>query len=357
MAACELILILTVLALALLCASGEASELALPPPPQSAQPVMLTLKVPDLKGSYTIPYIQSSPDLRLRVPFGENTPPQLTVKLLLNGICVAERTVTRTNPLADFTGLAPGEYTIDVAGQRYERLGIGTVIAALGDSITEGYHSHFFWRDDLNLTAASFPPEAVSKDGRNFPQYTPTTAWHRPEVNCFQSWMTLLNDLLSTQWKRPVFIANEGVGGITTTAYLNTIKNDTGWQSRMRLLAPTVWLIHLGVNDERAKAPAATVAANLEEIVTILIKDYGADPSQIYLARPCYDYADGADPILREYCAEIEKLITRRHLCQGPDFFQAFSVDKAKWYGTDPVHPNIEGMDYMARLWAKALEQ
>jgi lysophospholipase L1-like esterase len=357
MAAGELTLIMALLALSLLCAGSDASDLFLPAASQSGAPVALTLKVPDLKGSYTIPYLQTSPNLRLHVPFAADTPPQMTAKLLLNDTCVGERTVTSTRPFAQFLGLKPGEYTVDVAGQRYERLGVGTVVAALGDSITEGYHSHFFWRDDLDLTAASFPAEAVSKDGRNFPQYTPTTAWHRPEVNCFQSWMTLLNDLLSAQWHHPVFIANEGLGGITTTAYLNMIKNDAAWQARMKLLAPTVWLIHLGVNDERAKTPAATVAANLSEIADLLIAQYGATPNRLYLARPCYDYAPDAAPILQSYIAEMNKLIEKRGLQPGPDFFKAFSVDREKWYGTDPVHPNVEGMDYMARLWADALEQ
>ncbi|MHB8996708.1 MAG: SGNH/GDSL hydrolase family protein [Armatimonadota bacterium] len=357
MAAAEFTLLTAVLALTLMCAGCEANELRLPEAPRSGDPVALTIKVPDLKGSYTIPYLQSSPDLSLRVPFAKNAPPQQTVKLLLNDACVGERTVTAAAPVAEFAGLSPGEYAVDVAGQRYNRLGIGTVIAALGDSITEGYHSHFFWRDNLDLTAASFPPEAVSKDGRNFPQYTPTTAWHRPDVNCFQSWMTLLNDLLTAQWQQPIFIANEGLGGITTTAYLNMIKNDAAWQARMKLLAPTVWLIHLGVNDERAKTPAATVAANLSAITDLLIANYGATPKQIYLARPCYDYAPEAAPILQSYIAEMDKLIEQRDLQRGPDFFKAFSGDRQKWYGTDPVHPNIEGMDYMARLWAEALER
>lgn len=355
MATAEFALITALLSLTLMCAGCEATDLRLPEAPQSGDPLTLTLRVPDLKGSYTIPYLQSSPDLRLRVPFAAGTPPQQTVKLLLNDTCVAETIVTAADPVAEFPGLEPGEYTVDVAGQCYNRLGIGTVIAALGDSITEGYHSHFFWRDNLDLNAASFPAEAVSKDGRNFPQYTPTTAWHRPEVNCFQSWMTLLNDLLTAQWQRPVFIANEGIGGITTTAYLNMIKNDAAWQARMRLLAPTVWLIHLGVNDERAKTPAATVAANLSAITDLLIADYRATPDHIFLARPCYDYAPDAAPILQGYIAEIDKLIEQRGLKRGPDFFKAFSVDRQKWYGTDPVHPNIEGMDYMARLWAEAL--
>ncbi|MEI6500364.1 MAG: GDSL-type esterase/lipase family protein [Armatimonadota bacterium] len=346
------VLLIAVLLLATL--GAHAAEIVLPPATGNG-PLTLTIKVPDIKGSYTIPYLQSSRDVRLRVPFAEGAPAQAQVKLLLGQETIGERTVTAADPVAVFTGLKPGEYAVEVGAQRYERLGVGTVIGAIGDSITEGYHSHFFWRDDLDLTAASFPPEAVSKDGRNFPQYTPTTAWHRPEVNCFQSWLTGLNDLLAAQWRRPVFIANEGVGGISTTAYLSTMKTDTGWQARMKLLAPTVWLIHLGVNDERAKAPAATVGANLEAIVDLLISEYGAKPERICLARPCYDYAEGAAPILESYIAEMDKLIERRGLRHGPDFFKAYSVDKDKWYGTDPVHPNIEGMDYMARLWAGAL--
>lgn len=343
---------IVLLAAVLLLTAAQAAEIILPPPTDG--PLALTIKVPDIKGSYTIPYLQSSPEVRLRVPFAAGVERQ-TVKLLLGPETVGEKTVSAAAPVAEFTGLEPGEYAIEVAGHRYERLGIGTVIGAIGDSITEGYHSHFFFRENLDLTADSFPPEAVSKDGRNFPQYTPTTAWHRPEVNCFQSWLTGLNDLLATQWRWPVFIANEGVGGITTTAYLNTMRNDRGWQERMKLLGPTVWLIHLGVNDERAKAPAETVGTNLEAIVDLLIRDYGAAPERIFVARPCYDYAEGAAPILQSYIAEIDKLIARRGLGPGPDFFKAYSVDKPKWYGTDPVHPNIEGMDYMARLWAEAL--
>lgn len=334
--------------LLLLTVGAHAAEVLLPPAAGPA-PVTLTLKVPDIKGSYTIPYIQSSSDVRL------GAPAQVMVKLLLGQDVVGERVVTAADPVAVFTGLKPGEYTVQVGAQRYERLGVGTVIGAIGDSITEGYLGRGFWQDNLDLTADRFPAEAVSKDGRNYPQYSPTTAWHRPEINTFQSWMPRLNDLLTAQWQQPVYIANEGVGGITTGAYLNTMKNDAGWQARMKLLAPTVWLIHLGVNDERAKLPAETVGENLSQIVDLLISQYGAKPERIYLARPCYDYAEGAEPILRSYTAEMDKLIARRNLRRGPDFFAAYCVDKAKWYGDDPVHPNIEGMDYMAKMWAETL--
>lgn len=349
--------LISVAALAALMAAGAgfaAGEIALPPA-DDAKPTPLTLKVPDIKGSYTIPYIQSSPDVRLRVPFAEGAPAQVRVTLLLGQATVGEKVVTAADPVAVFTGLKPGEYAVQVGSHRYEPLGVGTVIGAIGDSITEGYLGRGYWRDDLDLTAASFPAESVSKDGRNYPQYSPTTAWHLPNINTFQSWMPLLNDLLTAKWQQPVYIANEGVGGITTGAYLNTIRTDAGWQARMKLLAPTVWLIHLGVNDERAKLPAATVAENLNAIVDLLISQYGAKPDRIYMARPCYDYAEGAEPILQSYIAEMDKLIETRGLRHGPDFFKAYCVDKAKWYGTDPVHPNVEGMDYMSRMWAETL--
>ncbi len=251
-----------------------------------------------------------------------------------------------------------GSYTIPaIRSDRdgYRGDGAGTVIAALGDSITEGYWGERFWRDSLDLTADMFPPESVSRDGRNFPQYAPTAKHHAPTVNCFTSWMPRLNDLLSEQWRRPVFIANEGWGGITTGGYLDMMRRDVGWQDRMRLLKPSVWLIHLGVNDERAKVPADAFSANMRAIVDILRADYLADTSQIYLAYPSYDYAPGAEDFLRSYLVEIDRMVAGLGVRKGPDFFEAFSKDRAQWYGEDPVHPGPEGVERMAELWANTL--
>lgn len=349
--------ILTLMLGVTLMATAHA-DIVLPFPREAAAPAVLTLKVADLKGSYTIPYIQSSPTVRIRIDFPAEAADTARVRLLRNQQVVAEHEVSRGAPTAVFEDLRPAEYAVAAVAAatcRHERLGVGTVVAALGDSITEGYHGNGFWRDDLDLTAAAFPAEAVSKDGRNFPQYSPTTAWHRPEINCFQSWLTLLNNLLTEKWQQPVFIANEGYGGITTGRYLEMMGTDQGWRDRMKLLQPTVWLIHLGVNDERAKLPATEVAANLEAMIDLLAEQYGAKPDRIYLARPCYDYAEGAAAILQSYIAELDKLIERRGLRHGPDFFKAYSVEKARWYGADPVHPNVEGMELMGRLWGERL--
>jgi lysophospholipase L1-like esterase len=169
------------------------------------------------------------------------------------------------------------------------------------------------------------------------------------------SWMTDLNDQLAAQLGRPVFIANEGWGGIQTGGYLQRIGTDENWRQRIRQLRPNLWLIHLGVNDERAKRPAPDVARDLEAMIDALISDCAARPEAILIARPCYDYFEGAPAILTSYCDVIDELVARRGLLAGPDFLDAYSRDKQKLYGDDPVHPNVEGMKLMASLWAQAI--
>ncbi len=101
----------------------------------------------------------------------------------------------------------------------------------------------------------------------------------------------------------------------------------------MKRLRPQVWLIHLGVNDERAHVKPSEVHANLAAMVNLLVKDCGAQPARIYLAIPSYDYAPGAATILQSYAREIEALIRERGLSRGPDFYAAFAQDKPRWYG------------------------
>ena len=326
------------------------------------------LRVSDVQGSYTIPYIQSHRDLSFRVDF--KALPQgasrATIVISCDGEDVRRGVVTVSSPHVLFSCLAPGEYTVsvtvvDCAGETqqhfgYSRIGIGTVVAALGDSLTEGYHGHGFWRQILDLCADDFPASAVSVDGRNFPQFSPTTHIHRPSVNCFQSWMTRLNNLLSEAWKVPVFVANEGWGGYTSADYLTMMEqNCDGWCDRVRQLSPAVWLIHLGVNDERHGVSGGEFETNLRGIVKLLLGEFGAAPENIYLARPSYDYFPGAAAVLRTYIAQIEAVVESLGVQAGPDFFATFSQDRETWYGDDPVHPGPEGMDLMADLWAERL--
>jgi len=290
----------------------------------------------------------------------------LQLRLLIGREVAAEKELAPGRSHVYFEHIGPGEYALEVWAcdgsgrevwrQAYRRIGIGAVGAALGDSITEGYYGRGFQRPE-HLHAGLFPRDAVSADGRNFPQFAPTSAVHLPEVNCFESWMTDLNDLLAGSWRMPVLIANEGWGGSSTAVYLDRMRTDRNWQERMRLLEPDLWLIHLGVNDERAGVPAAEFAANLEAIVRILLAEHGARARRILVARPCYDYAEGAEERLRAYCAEVDALVERRGLSPGPDLFAGYAQDRERWYGEDPAHPNVEGMAQMARLWHEAIRR
>lgn len=328
------------------------------------------LTVADVQGHYTLPYIQSDRDLRVRLAGIGPAAARGVATLCGPGgrEVVPPVAFTAERPETVFRNLAPEEYTLAVELQdpvgrpvrslAFTRIGVGAVLAAVGDSLTEGYLGRGFKQESLELKAADFPASAVSRDGRNFPQFAPSSHRHNPSINCYQSWMPALNDALSAAWKQPVFIANEGWGGYTAADTLAMMReNRDGWRTRMEQLRPTTWLIHLGVNDERAKVPAGEFAGSMGAIVDMLMAEFGARPEAIYLARPSYDYADGAEAILIGYIEGIDRLVRERNLRAGPDFFAAFSTDKATWYGNDPVHPGPEGMERMAQLWAEALHR
>ena len=323
------------------------------------------LTIADIEGSYTVPYVQTSRNLSVALSFDVPGVASSTVAIVRDGATLGEQIVAPPGFQTSFRDLLPGEYTLQVRGVDesgnvlcqavYERVGVGVVIAAIGDSITEGYFGRGFFKDDLHLRSDDFPADAVSRDRRNFPQFAPTTETHLPSVNCFESWMTRLNDDLSESWKQPILIANEGWGGITSAGYLAMMRNDDGWRKRVADLNPQLWLIHLGVNDERAHVPATDYARNMAAIVDLLIKEFGATPDGIFIARPSYDYFEGAPEILATYCDRIDRLVAERGLPQGPDFFTLFATDRQRWYGEDPVHPNVEGMNRMAKAWHDAL--
>ena len=330
---------------------------------RDAQTAWLTIV--DIEGSYTVPYVQTSRNLNVTLSFHVPSVASSTVAIVRDGAVLGEQIAAHPGFQTSFPDLLPGEYTLRVRGMDnkggvlcqavYERVGVGVVIAAVGDSITEGYFGRGFFKDDLHLRADDFPADAVSCDGRNFPQFAPTTHTHLPSVNCFESWMTQLNDLLSESWKQPILIVNEGWGGITSAGYLAMMCNDEAWRERVACLKPQLWLIHLGANDERAHVPARDYACNMAAIVDLLVKEFGATPGRIFVAKPSYDYFEGAPEILAEYCGQIDRLVAERGLPLGPDFFTLFAGNRQRWYGEDPIHPNVEGMDRMAKAWHDAL--
>jgi len=124
----------------------------------AARPVWL--KVADVTGSYTIPYIQSSTRLRVAPTFASEQVVEAEVGLVAgDGGRREPQTAKASGQVVEFTDVSPGEYSLEVTGRdaagkivardRHGPVAVGTVIAALGDSITEGYHSRGFRHESL----------------------------------------------------------------------------------------------------------------------------------------------------------------------------------------------------------------
>lgn len=151
----------------------------------------LFLTVPDIRGTYTLPYIQSGPDLEVEAQMHDVRVAEVRLSLCRPGLEVRCESASVERPRLRFAGLPSGDYVLDavafdgsgreVSRARLRNIGVGTVIAALGDSITEGYRGVGFHRGE-HLAPMLFPAEAVSRDRRNFPQFSPTTH-HQPGGN------------------------------------------------------------------------------------------------------------------------------------------------------------------------------
>ena len=256
---------------------------------------------------------------------------------------------------ATFTA-AKGEHTLDAsivdAGRQVQsgpgdhdsatRIGIGDVIVAIGDSVTEGYDG----------TAYNVPPytswlEAPigSADGRNYPQCGIGTGFSRDHWQ-EASHLVALGSALEQYTGYPVFILNEGVAGFTSGGYLARL-SDPAWVARIRALHPDRWMIDLGINDDLQGIPRTTFQSNMQSIIDTLRTEFGADPAQITLALP--STGTGWQPY-------IDGLVSANGLDRGPDFsgFYANHASDSPAL-TSGVHPTVAGHTQMARLWALSL--
>lgn len=316
------------------------------------------------EGTHAVPYIQSSNDVSFRVEFVDVELETIELELIKDGEIVAEADLTPDNESVNVMALDDGEYEIVLRGfdekeeglfeHHLAPLGIGDTIAMIGDSLTEGYYGNA-WRAKTNdLTAQMFPPESVSSDGRNYPQFAPTAFKHWPEVNAMQGCLTDLNNLLTAAFQHPVFISNEGWGGITSEQFLTMMRTDRDWEFRMRELSPSLWLIHLGANDLLAKVPSKKLIENMQAITDILRRDYGAAPEDICIALPSYNTGEGLPEGNAAYADALRTFIAENGFLLGPDFHTIFSTAHAQYY-KDFIHPTPEGMPFMAECWRDAL--
>jgi lysophospholipase L1-like esterase len=318
-----------------------------------------TLAITDESGvPFYIPYIQTSQTLSVSAAVGPTILPSGGgVEFVLNQGSSTQQVVysigTPSPFSATFSGLPKGSYTVDTyvvnslrtlqtgtgTHDQITGIGIGDIVSALGDSITEGFYGNDFGTTTVT-DWTNAPAGSVSRDGRNFPQYGPTSHSYKT------SYLTDLNNELESYYGYPVFIMNEGWGGFKATDYI-TLMATSEWANRQAALHPNKWLIHLGTNDGIAGVTPSTFQSNMQTIINSLETNYSATGTEIWLAKPNYSstYTYGVN-----YLPIIDSLRTFNGLAGGPDFWTFYQ--NHNYYSGDPVHPNVAGDAQMARLWA-----
>jgi lysophospholipase L1-like esterase len=332
------------------------------------QPETATLAIPGRHGNYLVPYIQTGPDLRFRLRV-RDLPEQAVVRVTLDPGTPDSPVVEAVAPAFEgtFTEVPKGEHTLfaevmarrqlvypkgtdgggrRVASSRLTHVARGDIIAALGDSTTEGNGGPSFGFLPNWVAARAQAPEWTSADGRNFPQ---AGAVARPRAPA--SFTSALGMILASARGYPVLVLNDGWSGATAEAY-SRISSSGDLAAEYGAAKPNGWIINLGVNDPLTRQSPEQFDRSLRSIVNDLASRYGATGPDIHVACPTYAQ-DSRHDGEAAYLGVINQLRATMGLGTAPDFFGYFKANPAAQ--ADKVHPNAAGYRAMASLWAQAL--
>jgi lysophospholipase L1-like esterase len=332
------------------------------------QPEVASVAIPGRNGTYLVPYIQSQPDLVFRVGVA-NLPEDSTVEVTLDAGTAGARTVEVTAPgySGSFDNVTRGDHSLlaDVYGgpqrihMRYDQglgdhvaraqlthVARGDIVAAIGDSTTEGNGGPFFGFLPDWVTARANAADWTSPDGRNYPQ---AGAFARPHAPA--SFTSTLGTILESARGYPVLVLNDGWSGATAEAY-SKISASGELAAEYAAVRPNTWLINLGVNDPLVHQTPDDFDTSLHTIIQNLVNRYGAHNPDIHLACPSYS-RDSRHETEATYLPLIDRLRGTASLGSAPNFYSYYRDDAAAL--ADEVHPNAAGYKDMAVLWAQAL--
>ena len=260
-----------------------------------------------------------------------NLPSGGRIEFLLNDS--NSRTDLQAPFTAQYSGLAPGEYTVtailrDADGNELARdtnlaVGIrGGYLIAAGNSITNG-------------TGDLFAGDNTSADGR---------------IVAIQGYEASLNDQLTDDLNLPQIVFNEGVPGDTTTEAVGRIGSILSRHAH----AGDVLLL-LGTNDATNGVTSATYLDNMQSLATSVTN--AGMTAWIALVPPQYDATTGQpdtarNNLIQTYNAGLPGL-TNANIKLGPDLYTFFLNNPSLFY--DALHPNSLGHACLAQLWRNAV--
>lgn len=312
--------------------------------------------------SFSVAVNDASPTRDLTATaFAINLPSGAGIRFTLDKGTSGERAITRYQGphTAVFTDLDAGEHTLEAwavnsGGNLLDctycvdnNIGIGIggkYLVAYGDSITSGKG------DDIES-------DDISMDGRNLSRgYSP-----------------ILNDFITSSFGKPVTIANEGLGGTTSSHGAMRLQS-----TLERHPDAQIFLIQFGTNDAingfrsgsgltlGQPGYAGSFKAFMQDIVAGVL-GAGKEPALAkvpialgscstcpYFSNPD---SEALNVLIREFNQAIDELIQENDLFveTPPDFYAHFRSNRSEFY--DPLHPNGVGYYSMAELWHEKLSQ
>ncbi|MHB1001167.1 MAG: SGNH/GDSL hydrolase family protein [Armatimonadota bacterium] len=246
-----------------------------------------------------------------------------------------------------FQSVKAGEHTLDIFiidpnGQRTDdyvhrnRIGVGDIIVAMGDSITAG-------EDDDILT------DNWSSDGR----VGPYVYLNGPEYGGFEP---ILTDCLTSIKGYPVVVVKEGIPGALSSAAVTRIGSILRKYPNAR-----TWILAYGTNDSNHNISSSTYKNNL--IYTINQIKSAIPQAVIYIPKIFY-WTSG---LVTKYHQSINDIVNSNPgVYWGADLDSLFRANHAQfnhltgqagtWFSTaNTHHPNGIGVQKMAVLWKLAL--
>lgn len=330
----------------------------------ASAPDIATTTIPAAGSSITIPYIQTQPDLRFVLDASHLAPDAEVVVTLDAATPSALSQVFESGPYAGtFTGVGFGEHTLTaaaveprteagpqrtVAEAELRQVARGSIVAAMGDSTTEGLGGPFVGTYSNWVEARQAVPSLVSADGRNYPQ--PGQVEH-PRAHV--SFTVELGERLADAWRRPVFVLNLGWSGATADGFTH-IADSQYLANVFGAALPDAYVIDLGVNDALVGRPPDEYGARVQGIVSSLEQRYGATGGQIHLACPVWSAQPRRQALETQYMPVLAQVRAADQLASAPDFFGYYGAHRDEV--ADKVHPNAAGYSAMAELWAASLQ-